>query len=45
MYLIPLQHAMDFEQDIIIKMTIYGTSLPAVLHQPDWEYDLKKDLS
>ena len=39
---IPLQHAMDFEQDI---KTIYGACLPAVSHQPDWEHDLKKDLS
>lgn len=27
------------------KDNIYGACLPAVSHQPDWEYDLKEDLS
>ena len=27
------------------KDNIHGACLPAVSHQPDWEYDLKEDLS
>ena len=27
------------------KDNIYGACLPAVSHQPDWEYDLTEDLS